>query len=534
MANQVRYTIETEQERAAQALKRLASQLDRVNKKLEQAGQKGKKSESDFVGFGTKGVVSMAKIAGSIVGATSVMSAFQQVVRLVGDEFEQLQQKQLKAAQAIQSFSTARATAILNKPSDISVSELESIVERVSRSASVSRADVFRAAAGPLSAKGAATPEAFESALSSAVNIQRVTGGAIDPNVIAGSILDVSKITGIADATTNLGFIQQFGQTSRITNPSQQAAALPPALLSGQAAGDTAEQTAELLAALTQLIGDVEGRLSTTATTQLIKQLRSGEILPRETVRRTGTGFETQIAFSRLPAELQNTNERLAFLRDAISGLSDELRFEVFEKIGGEGKARGAFEALVLGTPVGVRALESARAGIQQPGPGTRDTAIQKLSEIGASPAQQVRDIADAARFATSEISTDPERGLLGVLRTQLEEISRLTQPAIATRILNLRQSLSGGLGIDASIQHLRGIQRTLSTETILPPSQFELELSAPREIPNPQFDPRVAELIGQLIRAMQENTNTTARNTSVMQNEGSSATSAGPNQHVP
>ncbi|MBI4578877.1 MAG: hypothetical protein HY718_04190, partial [Planctomycetes bacterium] len=89
----------------------------------------------------------------------------------------------------------------------------------------------------------------------------------------AGAMLDLAKVTGSQDARVNRGLLLAVGGLSRVSEPSQQAANIPKALIGVRGFGASTAGAAALWASLSTMGADTEGAMSRTGAIALAQQL---------------------------------------------------------------------------------------------------------------------------------------------------------------------------------------------------------------------------------------------------------------------
>ncbi len=120
----------------------------------------------------------------------------------------------------------------------------------------------------------------------------------------AGSLGDITRVTGSNDPTVALGLLAQVGQASRVVNPKSQAENIAPALIGTLPYGGDASTSGALFAALSTGAADVTGQKTRTATINFVESLdeqvkkaAAGEDAPEWATKMSGMGLRGRIAY---------------------------------------------------------------------------------------------------------------------------------------------------------------------------------------------------------------------------------------------
>lgn len=346
---------------------------------------------------------------GSAVGVLSaVLAKFREIVAA-------MEEAQNLSKQTMVTLDQARSTAILNLPSTFEggVAAFDKMMERIAKRSGMTLTDVYRNAGGPLSAKGSATMEQFEDAFALSAGIQRRTGGAVQSGLLAGSILDVMKATGLTDASAALGYIRQIGAAARVQTLEGQMR-LVPGLTIGQSVGDTPEKAAELQAAISQMIVDPDGSRTAELYKGMATSLYKAELAPARRINpRTG---RSELVFGRVSGA--DTLERLENLRKIYSGLNETERAEMVKKLS-ESQIGFLLPAL-KGEETFLAALSAAQSEITAPSQKSAvftDEMFQAMDSTGS--AKVAAADANTKRYLESISMADP----LGAMKAAAREL---------------------------------------------------------------------------------------------------------------
>ncbi|HSG69858.1 MAG TPA: hypothetical protein VLA12_05555 [Planctomycetaceae bacterium] len=324
-------------------LEKVSKEIDKLDKKAQKIGENSAKTskaaESGFQKFG-KAVGDTAKsltgVTSGIMAATAVLAGFNKGIQDTIANSERMRNQQLSAGQALRemkvNFSpdkTIRDEIHLEK-------EILAIAER--RKATVG--DVARVASSALSASTLSNAETLKFVDTA---LQFMPGNPDAADELASRALDIAKITGNKNAGQNIGALIGTQGASRITELSQLGSTVMPPLNAAVLRGDTAEQGLEMFAALTQLIGDKEGRTTGTAQIALIEQLNEFAPLAK---------FQGPTAKAQ---ELQRNPELRKLFLSGGKMLKDKFEDASFEK-----KASAGIESFLSNTAGAMEAQANA------------------------------------------------------------------------------------------------------------------------------------------------------------------------------
>jgi len=252
-----------ERAKAADALKRVESQI----KNVDEAGKKVDGTLTNAFGAGKTALLgSFATVAGGV--ATTVGAG----IKIIVDELRAAQALADKAAATQLSVAASRNVVIRNLPG-ASESQIQEVLTQnagLASSTGVSETAINQARASALSASGGNVGASLDATEIAAKFLADRPGEIGD---FAGSLLDLSKVTGSTDAKVNLGLLSAVGGLSRITDQRQQATNIPAALIGARGFGFNTAESASLFSALTTGSGDLTGASSGTATVQFARQL---------------------------------------------------------------------------------------------------------------------------------------------------------------------------------------------------------------------------------------------------------------------
>lgn len=367
-----------------------------VGKELDQSSRKGKR--------GFDSMKSSAKdMIGTVTGVAGAVGAITTAIMVAKREWEDFKRRTEEAARTQQSLTQARAGAQLQRPGDISVTQLDKMTSRISRRTGLTEKEVYGGLDKPLSAKGSASAEQFEEAMVSSGKIAAAAGPQ-QFGELASGVMDVVKTTGLSGKGAGekaLGFLQQFGTAARIEKPEKQARAIGPALQSARQFGLSPETGAEILATLTQGGVDPTGESGRTAAIDIINKIM------------TKQGLESETFYGRLK-ELQKK----------VGGMSEQERNKFFEDFGGEKRFKGAFRGLLTGEESMMHALRYSQEKITAPTSEAAQQKAQKTIQSLWSPEYAAtRRVQNIGERTTEQFQKENPQGFAAALNTQMRDV---------------------------------------------------------------------------------------------------------------
>jgi hypothetical protein len=277
---------------------KLLKALDRVVQKEREMALAGAKAGEDTARGGEKANGVLGKLTQTIDGAfgqgaagkivsfagklgliTSAAGVVMAAVAQVKREMQAVIDLQKNMVEPQLTLSSARRDLIRNMPgsTQAQVDAMLTSAGEISKQTKVDEKYISRALADALSASSG-DAEASKKAVSVAARYL-----ADKPEMIsayAGSLLDVSSITGTKDAMANMGYLGFVGGRARVVDPAMQGKNIPRALEGVIGMGGTSQEAAALYAAMTAGAKDVTGESSGTAVISLAQQLRDYKAKP--------------------------------------------------------------------------------------------------------------------------------------------------------------------------------------------------------------------------------------------------------------
>lgn len=241
--------------------------VKRARTEYRNATQSGNIWSRSIKGMGT----SLAGYATGLISATALLRTF--ISEL--EKSERLRQKS-RDQTITDEEGLQRARANFVGDETVSKKNLDSEIRRYAKNAGVSVAEFATASADTFSARGDrtnrfaldATFAAFAASPNKDVTVARE---------LAQSAGDFAKLGGSQSAEAIVGFLAQGQQSARITDVAKLGQAAFPATSAAVQNGASIEQGMEQFIALNNLIGDKEGRVSSTASVSLTEQLQKFE-----------------------------------------------------------------------------------------------------------------------------------------------------------------------------------------------------------------------------------------------------------------
>lgn len=373
------------------------------------------------------GAAALASLKTYAAGVLSIAAAY----RYVTAELRAQQDLTDRAQQQKLGVSETRNVLIRNlvgaSPSQIQsvIGQNQSLAKQLGVSESVinlARADTLSATGGDIQASLNATQVG--------ARFLKDQPGAIAQ--FAGSLTDLSKVTGTNDASVNLGLLTTVGGLSRVVNPQAQAQNIPRSLIGQLSFGSTPQEAAALFAAITTASADIQGATSGTGSVSLAEQLSRFEPFGGK-----GTTGE------RIRALQQNRALAEQFLGDAS-----------FEKT-----VLGPIRQLLLDpTSDAARAFASNLSQIPDTA-GLRRRGEQSLASLSVNDLNRTVDRRTAILSTAERIATRGGTGPLASDEIQAiqDTINRRTKSSVLTSF-RFALDAGGGISVDDAIGQLQGV----------------------------------------------------------------------------
>jgi len=448
MANEsIKFTASSDYSAVIADQRKMLAGQDKTIEKLRETARAGK-SAGDAAGGGMKNAATQAlKFAGALTGIGSVMGATMLVITQLKREYEQLVSRQREAAGAQIETAQLRFQALLQAP--LALPKLDAMVTRVANRAGLPERDVW-ASAGPIfSAKGAATAEQMEAVMMTTARMRRAGGPGFEGGPLGSAMLDIIKaaeLPGERAGEQAFGWIRQVGAGTRMVELGKQARAIGPTVAAARELGIKPERAAEILAAISHISADPEGRLSSTAAINFMEHIMKGEILPVGRRMKTLTG--------------ETFDERLTQLQEAVPGMTDAQQRKMWTAFGGRAKTKGAIRALAGRSPTGMATLAAAEEAIGAPSaPGLELAGGQFISDLMRHPAQKTKETAAAFDKAIDDLRQSSGEAIAGVMRERLRPLAQAAGWSdIQTKKMLAEFELATGFGRKAPVEAFKGI----------------------------------------------------------------------------
>lgn len=409
--------------KAADALKRVNERIKQVNDGLNKTGVEadavGAKLKDAFDGGATAILGPFTTAAGAAAAAVGAL------ISVVSEEINAIQESANNIEQSKATTSQSRNLVIRNLPGfglDDRASVLAENAALASRLGveerfiNIGRAQALSASGGDRAASLAATSTAAAYLNDSAEDIGR----------LAGTLLDLSKVTGTNDANVNLGLLSTVGGLSRVVDPQAIAKNVPAALIGGVGNGLTTQESAALFGALSNASGDFEGAATGTAVIKLAEQLRE---------------------FQAPGLEGLSTGQKLSALqRDA--GLRDQF----LATASFEAKASAPIRALLGDASSQAATLYAQQINAIPDAAGLRRRGQEEIAALEANPLNREARFGRAAEAAATAV-----------------ESAAVSDVATDAQIAAVKRALvaSGESNVGFQISAARGLDRSLSRDEL-------------------------------------------------------------------
>lgn len=258
----------------ADEFNRSASAAEKRSLKIKAAAGQATEAEKQLAGSiketdgAMDGAFSVAKLT-SVVGA---VGAIRGAFALVTKELQAQQAMIDKRTEAQLSVGESRNQVLRNlvgsSPADIK--KVQDAAIDISTQTGVSEAPINAALAAAISATGGNNDLAINLVRKAT---QFLKDRPTEIGDFAGSLGDLTRVTGSTDPSASLGLLTRIGQLSRITSPKLLAANAAPGLIGAAAFGGSPQSSGALFASLTTGSGDNTGATSGTAVVGLAQQL---------------------------------------------------------------------------------------------------------------------------------------------------------------------------------------------------------------------------------------------------------------------
>lgn len=248
----------------------LNTTVDANAAKIQQSADAGIRAFGPQIVSQVRGLIGALGITGGLAGA----------LQLINKEYDAIKERQAASARESMTVADAEINALRNLGPTTAAErdEFLTAIQQMSRETGVSRKDLYLRAASALSAKGALPTETALQAVE--LSAQLVPEDAEEGEAVAGSMLDIMKLTGSKDPNAALGLLARVGEQSRIKSTGYLAKNVAPGLVTDILRGDKPEEAAALFSTISQAIVDTTGEKSRVIMSKLADQLE--EALPEE------------------------------------------------------------------------------------------------------------------------------------------------------------------------------------------------------------------------------------------------------------
>lgn len=422
------------------AFQKQQAEILKNQRALMKTGQAGKRAGKEAATGIDKAVSSVKEFASSVVGIGSVVGAIAGAASALQNELDEMRRRQRISRVEASTLAAQARLARMNFEEDKTV-QSEDLEKRFMAIGERTRTDpklIAAAATDALSAKGSLSNEVALRAVEQAFRI--APGNLGVGRELSGRILDILKVTGGKDPRAAAGFLMNVQGAARVTSLRKVGAAGVPTITSLRKMGDSTEEGGELFAAMSQMMSDVTGDRSKTATINLAKRL--GEFVPEEQAKDERGKFTVPEKQIQAFEGAEDTQERIKVMQE-----SPELRRAFFAQTSFSAEATGAIRGLLAGQKSSVRELRRAQRLIEAPGPAQTQRLERKVAELEGGRFQPVRTVEQKSRENVRQAqlrSTRRQRvsSARNVLRSTLEAVN---MPGLDT--MGFRLPLAGDLG---------------------------------------------------------------------------------------
>jgi len=258
----------------------VGKELDKLNKKLDDATGKGKKAGQAMSRVGSDAAKAgkhhreafepsiLNRWASGLVGVGGILGAY----RLITAEVTRIRELNKEIADAQITVNQARQDVLRNL-GGATREEKQNVLSAgrtIAAGAGIKEVYVQAAMAQAISASGGNVPASIAAVQQAA---QFIPDRPEEMPLFAGAFLDLAKVTGTNDARVNQGLLQMVGALSRVVSPTQQARNIPQAMVGLVGQGATVREAGALFAALSNAAADVEGNVTRTGLINFAEQI---------------------------------------------------------------------------------------------------------------------------------------------------------------------------------------------------------------------------------------------------------------------
>lgn len=331
--NFVRTRFLADSKQAQAEMARMEKRMRKLEDQAKRANQSSRRSSQQSVA----GIRSMSSALARFTSGAAIAAAGVETIR---DSLESTRRVAREAAEEQNRFAGSLRRTLINFAPDRAVRSpqaLEAILRQIAEETGTDVNLVASGFSGAASARGALTNrQALEAVRLSAA---LAPGDAEILREFPQRLLDIQKITG-ADTGAAAGFLRQIQGAARITQLQQVGQTAPGTIRILTQTGDTAEQAAEMFAAMTSLLDDARGERTATGLASLATQLQK---------------------FAPLQG-IQGTTARVRALQQ-----DPALAQQFLAQASFEARSRGGFQALIRGTESAIREQAEAARKIESP-----------------------------------------------------------------------------------------------------------------------------------------------------------------------
>jgi hypothetical protein len=325
-------------------------------------------------------------VPGQLASVLTLTGAVAGGIRLVTAEMENLKKVQEDAKNAHMTFAEAQSEAVQNLDATMTGQQLTDEVMKIARETGVSPTVVMRAASGALGARGDATAKEAMGAIRESIDFNPFPGQQQASTNTATAILAQKVVDSGATFKQILGQQKSAKIASPVTKDDDFAHYVVPMATSAGSFHDTTQRAYGLGAYLGTRMSDTAGRVSSTAATDLMRDLETHSGLQNVKVEDGDATYSRLRAIAFDPAY---RNVQATLLGKLHAQSQDEL-VKSGGKLTTEARAYGAIADLISGNKEQWNLFEEKRKEILPLDKSAEDLVDTQRKELAGLSAQKV------------------------------------------------------------------------------------------------------------------------------------------------
>lgn len=275
MSQKLDWTISAKDQGVLNTLSNIDKSLNKINRDMDRVGQSGRRASSATKSGFSQATASVKQFIGTFAGVGGVMAGIRAIVSVIQSQIQDIRAQQDRSLNKQREFAPAFAQAFRNTGGFFTPEKFDKRFNKLSKELpSADPTELANALGGSFSAVGVTNKREAEIAFNAtraAFRFAPLQDGETKQRLasVGGSLAKRFNIT----PAQAIGLIQSTGNLSNINSLTPLVQNIGPALLGLGDAGFKKRESASLLAALTQGIGDDTGQTSRTAATKLTQEL---------------------------------------------------------------------------------------------------------------------------------------------------------------------------------------------------------------------------------------------------------------------